>query len=125
MTVEAAAAMGFKREEAEPVLRLLEAVAAPEGTFEVAMGLARFCRIPLRRATEALIVPKRLRRLGFALAPDLPAPDVVAAVRAQVAGQAALYAQTFYGQRDVYEAQVGPFVLPDWLQRLHDRWLGP
>src|SRR5688572_8560865 len=95
MTVEAAAAMGFKREDAEQAIAILDALGQPED-LDVAMDLARFVRIPLPDAAIALANPRYLRRLGFA-------PD--ADIRAEVAGQAKAYARTFYGSLDVREAQ--------------------
>jgi hypothetical protein len=104
VTVEVAAAMGFRRQEVETSLAILEAMAVPE-SLDVAMDLARFVRVPLVDATYALVTPKRLRRLGLPVPTDSDIPEVIAIVRPVVAGQAAAYAKTWYGQSEVREAQ--------------------
>lgn len=103
MDVETAAAMGFMRDVTERSVGIIEAAGAPDDTLTVAMDLARFVRIPLDYATEALVMgPRRLRRLGL-IVPD--GADPLAYVRGEVAGSAQMYTTTLYGQLDVREAQ--------------------
>jgi len=103
MTIEEAAAKGFKRDVAERSLAIIEAMALPADTLTVAMDLARYVRIPLTEATFALVEGrKRLRRLGIVV-PETA--DPIAFVAAETVGQAAAYATTFYGILDVREAQ--------------------
>ncbi len=113
MTIEAAAAMGFKREEAEPAIAMLE-VLGRQDDLDLAMDLARFVRITLPDAVRALAIPGGLRRLGFA-------PDTD--IRAEVAGQAAAYAKTFYGLLDVREAHGHTFSRA--FTDVIERWFGP
>jgi hypothetical protein len=108
MDVDAAAAMGFKREQAEQSLAVLDALAFPESSFGVAMDLARFVQIPLLDATLALIHGgRRLRQLGIDIPKVVDSDPLtrLAAVDAVVYGQAKAYAGTFYGSLDVREAQ--------------------
>ena len=106
MTDWAAKAMGFKGDEAERSLRILEASGWPLDTLDVAMDLARFVNIPLGEATWALIMgPKALRRLGFKIPLRASQDEWLDIVRRETAGQAEAYTHTFYGQMDVREAQ--------------------
>ena len=103
MSIEQAAAMGFRRDQVEPALRIIEASAASPETLAVAMDLARYLHVPLADATDALIIgPRWLRRFGLIVPPGA---DPLAFVREQVAGQAEAYTTTFYGSMAVREAQ--------------------
>jgi hypothetical protein len=121
VSVEDAAAMGFKSAEAEQSLALLAAVAAPPGAFAVAMDLARYVRVPLVDATAALVLgPRRLRGLGLAV-PD--GADPIAYVGAETAGMAKAYTTTLYGSLEVREAQGHTFSRA--FNDLLARWFGP
>lgn len=124
MTADATA-MGFKRSESDPVLAMIEAANAPDGTFIVAMDLARFVRIPLWDAAIALVLgqPKRLRRYGFHVADGMTPDEVFAAVRSEVEGQAAAYTETWWGGVAVREAQGRTFSAAFW--RLYESMFGP
>lgn len=112
MASDRPAALGFKADEAERAMAIINAGARPDD-LDVAMDLARYVRIPLADAAYALIGGDRaLRRLGTS----------EATVRADTAGMAAMYATTFSGQMEVREAQGRTFskVFTDTIER----WFG-
>lgn len=103
MDIEAAAALGFKRDVTEQSLAILEAAARPSADLAVAMDLARYMNIGLGDATWALVGGRKaLRRLGLTIPADADPTEYVAK---EAAGQAEAYAGSFFGSMDVREAQ--------------------